>query len=459
MEIIINKNTKFYHTSYIFKGLYEGRLIYFSNNILYSLKNISGVKKLVSHFSPCCNYDENSPIYVYKNTRKLKLFHLNNEAEINFLQMKIGNQNLIYFLHKNNYDGFISYNNFKKNLGVILMFIKDKKDFKLSKVYPNKGELDNLKCDQLFLYWVYKIITMTLEILINFHVYCSIKEKIYFLKKKDILQFKKKYSKLINYKRNKKRSLRIASYNVHYFRNTSDDNTLNQIVDFIDKQDLDVVCLQEIVIPRKFYEGIYLNSLDEVTSAFKRINFKYFIYDKESFLFVVSKVKPFSSKTIDLGNGRKAINFNIFYNNEIINITNTHLHTDTSMYKVKNQIDENIRFDQIKFLIKNLENYKSKQIILGDLNSLKESDYTEKQLNYKRVYEYAHTPNENKVINEIEKNGFIDSNKFSKNNKNLYTSIYSRRVDYIFTKNINRIIYYNTSNFKFSDHSLILIEL
>ena len=45
------------------------------------------------------------------------------------------------------------------------------------------------------------------------------------------------------------------------------------------------------------------------------------------------------------------------------------------------------------------------------------------------------------------------------NNNILYTSSFSRRVDYIFYKNIEKPNYYNTSYFKDSDHSMIFIDI
>ena len=167
----------------------------------------------------------------------------------------------------------------------------------------------------------------------------------------------------------------------------------------------------------------------------------------------------FDKKIIDLtikNNIRKGLTANIIYNNKKINITNIHLHTNTNLNK-DDQEDENIRYEQINKLYNSIKNnYYS--LLLGDFNSLNILDYSNNELNNKYIYEFIHTPKYNKVINYITKY-YKDSYNMDIGSNNLYTSIYKRRVDYILYKNLNIKKYCNLSNFNFSDHSMIFIEI
>ena len=166
----------------------------------------------------------------------------------------------------------------------------------------------------------------------------------------------------------------------------------------------------------------------------------------------------FNKKIFDISNidTRKALNFNINFGKNKINVTNTHLYTNTKLHK-NNQEEEDIRFEQIKKLLSKINAVNTKnKILLGDFNSLNLNDYSENKLHEMRLKEYSHTPNSFLVIPKILKNNWIDT--FSGNN--IYTSINKRRVDYIFVKNFDSSYkYYNLYNFEDSDHSIQLIDL
>ena len=453
----------FFHSSSKFNKLINGQLIYFSNKIEYPLKVI----RLLIPSDTCCNYTENSPIYEFKSNRKLRFFTLPSEVDINLLQFRYGNQKLIYFLEKNNLDGFVTNVSFKKikNLKVYLMFIKDSNDYDLVSKHNNKGELDHLKefNNTITLYYFYILIIYTIKFyLFEDKSYYLIKDDIKKNQQLDYLNFIKKYNfdnKEINKNRNK---IRIASYNVHYFRDFYNNYTFDTFYNFVSKLDIDVLCLQEVVTPRKVYENIYLANIDAIIDKLRNLNYKYFIFDKETFLFVASKVKIYNKKIINLNEyvnkkieARKVINFDIVYNNKLLNISNLHLHIDTSIYKKYNQEEENIRLLQVKKLVNLLKNKKS-SIILGDFNSLTDNDYSKKRKENMITFNYIHTPKTNLVTKFLENNNFKDS--YNKKEQ-LFTSIHKRRVDYILTKGNIKFNYYNTSNFRISDHSLIFIDI
>ena len=225
------------------------------------------------------------------------------------------------------------------------------------------------------------------------------------------------------------------------------------MINYIKNQNIDIVCLQEVIVPRKLYENLYLHTFNEIEHRLNSIGYPFIFFDKESFLLVASRLKLNDRQVIDLSHERKALSVNIRHNNSIINITNTHLHINTKINKISNQEDENIRYEQAKKLV-NLKFNNSKSIILGDFNSIYELDYSHQDYRTKQVYEYMYTATDNKVIKYMKKH-YNDSYVDGK----LYTSIHKRRVDYIFYKGIQPLVYYNTSYFIDSDHSMIIVDL
>ena len=61
------------------------------------------------------------------------------------------------------------------------------------------------------------------------------------------------------------------------------------------------------------------------------------------------------------------------------------------------------------------------------------------------------------VVNILKNNNFIDNGYLYNKNK-INTSLYDRRVDYIFTKNYYSKYYYVDINNKLSDHYPILFK-
>jgi endonuclease/exonuclease/phosphatase family metal-dependent hydrolase len=450
--ITIPPKYTFYHISNNFKKLLPGKLIYLSNNINYQLNMIKGLDFIMNHFG---NYDQNSNIYKFYNTKSLKLFEINDELLINILQLKLGNQNLIYFLHKNNLDGFYTNFTFKCcKIKIFLIFIRNPDNFKYIKL---NSHFDIKYSYKTTLYYIVVTLFMLFKYILFDRSINKITQNIKYNKRNDLNIFYKKYHSNTSII---KKGLRIASYNIHYFRDIyNDKNTLKNVINYISDSKIDIICLQEVIIPRKFYESIYLNSIQKIKTILKENNYEYIFFDKESYLLIASKYKLYNQKIINLQintNLRKAISADILHNNKLITITNTHLYTNTSIKKNNNQADEDIRFEQAKILMKNIK-YNKHSLLFGDFNSLNISDYTTKELNKKYIYEYIHTPNSNKVINYILQ--YYSDSFLNNNTSYLYTSIYKRRVDYIFYKNINIKQYYNLSNFLYSDHSMIFVEI
>jgi len=434
----------FYHISNSFKNIINGRLIYLSDNTDYQINQIKGLNFLLKAFG---NYGDNSSMFVFNNKTKLKLLKIDDELILNILQMKLSNQKLIYFLKKNKLNGFFTEKSFKNiTSNVYLILIDETTPFEVKKIDTPKINISY----SVTVYYIFIICLM----FFNFVFDKSVKNITNNIKKnqlKDLVEFKQLYSN--NQQIKKKGSLRIATYNIHYFRDTEDKATLDRLADYIQSKDIDILCLQEVVVPRKLVEGVYLYNYETVKKTFTKLGYSYFMFDKKSFLFVASKIKLENKQVLDLNYNRKALLFDIKLN-ETITIVNTHLFTDTNKFKNNNQKEEDIRYKQVKKILNNISNNKS--IILGDFNSLTSSDYTDKEMRYMKNYEYIHTPEDNKVV-EIIKKKYKDSHEL--NNTNQYTHIHKRRVDYIFYNEIDIKQYHNYSNFDLSDHSMLIVDL
>lgn len=444
---IVSKDTTFYHISHSLTKLIEGRLIYFSDNLIYQTRYSAGLDYLTRKFA---TYDHNSNAFLFKNTRDLRLLNIHNELILNILQIKKGNQQLIYYLQKNNLDGFKTSFSFKcTNVNIYLILVKSEHDFNFRPIQLKREDF-SYSCKQT-VYFILSNIIMLLYYFVDLQstkVYNNIK----FNKRNDLIEFKKKYNdnSILSKKNN---NLRICSYNVHFFRNTENKDCLKEVINYIKHQNIDIVCLQEVVVPRKAYENLYLNTFDQVKYQLNNIGYPFIFFEKKSFLLIASRQKLENMQIIDLSHDRKSLSVDIYHNNSRINLTNTHLHINLNINKTSNQKDEDIRYKQVNKLV-SLKNDESKSIILGDFNSIDEQDYPHNEYRNKQVYEYMHTATDNKVVKYMKKyynDSYVDGK--------LYTSIHKRRVDYVFYKGIEPPIYYNTSYFNNSDHSMIIVDL
>jgi len=453
--MILKKGSILYHkTNVEIKNLHIGKFIWMSDKRLD--ETMWDINNNTKYKDVCCSYDYKSPSYEFILKKNFKLLQIN-ELLLNILYKIYGNECLIQYLISNNLNGF--YSNKIDNLIIYFIYVNTKFDLVLNKLIPSKSEksyYDNPSIirrlrwgtiqifDIIFRYKLYIFFIKLLLISINKYKLKQYKFKS--IENKNLLPIKNKDN------------LRIVSYNVHSFRSYNYKNTFNIILSKIEKLNIDILCLQEVITNKNKLDNIIFYNINTVTEKLKTKNFLYFFYDKNSFLFVASKVKIYNKKIFDISikDTRKALNFNINFGKNKINITNTHLYTNTNLHK-NNQEEEDIRFLQTKKLLSKINTVNTKnKILLGDFNSLNLNDYSEKKLHEMRLKEYSHTPNKMLVIPKILKNNWIDT--FSGNN--IYTSINKRRVDYIFVKNFNlNYKYHNLYNFIDSDHSIQLIDL
>ncbi len=436
----------FYHISNSFKKIINGRLIYLSDNTDYQINQIKGLHYFLKSFG---DYGNDSSMFEFKNTTSLKLLRLDDELILNILQMKLSNQKLIYFLKKNNLNGFYTDKSFKNiQSKVYLILIDETTPFEVQQIETPKI---NIAYSVTF-YYLFIICLM----LVNYVFDNSVRNITTNIRKnesKDLFEFKQNYTKETKVSK-KAGAIRIATYNIHYFRDMSDRATVRRLSDYLKHKEIDVLCLQEVIVPRNLVEGVYLYKYETIKQMVSKLGFKYFFFDKASFLFVASKIELQKKQVLDLKYNRKALVFEL-KSKTPITVVNTHLYTDTNKFKNNNQKEEDIRAKQMKQIVQHLSNKNS--IILGDFNSLTTTDYTEKEMGDMKNYEYIHTPEKNKVIQLIKKNKYKDSSDFTSSPK--YTHIHKRRVDYIFYRGLEINQYHNYSNFEISDHSMLIVDL
>lgn len=230
-----------------------------------------------------------------------------------------------------------------------------------------------------------------------------------------------------------KKNLRIMTYNVHGFKTKKFRKTLDQISKIIGMIDPDILVLEEVYI----YKPNEACTSQQLRLLLKQYKLRYGVFSKSGINAVFSKFM-FDCFEIDLGKDpvmnipRNALVCS-FPMNELI-VVGTHLDVfDESGSFRKLQIEKII--NQLRS--DDPENFENKRIIItGDFNSLKRSDYTDKE--WDQIVQIDHKRKVDTIVDVVpilEELGFQDS--FDQCDTNIKVSVWSnRRVDYIFGKNI-----------------------
>lgn len=454
---IIKSNTIFYHSSYNFNKLKYGYLTFFSSRIDYA-STINNLLKTGwctnclhnrSSKSNCCTYDKNSPVYKFTNNQNLNLYEIYSEFEINFLMLTINQSDLIYFLYKNNLDGFITYKSVNKK-GIVYLLLTNKKIIQNNKICENVKKKYILGNNSInYVRWLISFLLFTV---IFIPLYIKIKKNILFHKKMDKLEFINKKS-LTLYKQNINK-LNIISFNIHYFRNVFKKYKYNNLICFIKKYQPNILCLQEVFLSNYIIDIIYFPSKNTFFKDLQNIGYNYIKWDKNSGLLTAIK-----SNNQLIVNKYKLIKFEdkdkaclltiINYNNKIIHIYNLHLNVKS----------ENIRFQQFYNVFLNI-NKNNNNIILGDFNSLTRNDYSNNTFQNMIIQKRKFIPNIIYLTNFINKY-FIDCIIYKNNNSTNNTSFFKVRVDYIFISkslenNNNKL--FVLDDVVISDHYPLLFE-
>ena len=221
----------------------------------------------------------------------------------------------------------------------------------------------------------------------------------------------------------KKSNLRILQFNVHNWTDYKNLNSTDKIFKLIKDSNADIVGLNEGLFfsefkKNKIKEYIKIIGYDHYceSNTLYGINLLFSKYPIVSKQIIKLQKDPVKSQN------RYATKATINVQNKNINILLTHL-------DVYDETEET-RFNQIQLIMKNID---QSYILIGDLNSLRKSDYDEKEWDFlKNDCESRNIQIQNKVTTFIENQNFIDV--FCKINKNVpKVSVWSmRRVDYCY---------------------------
>lgn len=292
------------------------------------------------------------------------------------------------------------------------------------------------------------------------------------------MDIKKEYVEYIKTKKyflkvKNKDELRFCTYNIHYWTDVWENNSLKKILDDIKYINADIICLQEVIFGIKYKSSNKIINTENVISSLNNIGYytifcntlptwyggiygnmicikkkytKYII--PTNFTFDKSKQSCVVSGRID---GTKETRCYILLEFKNYLIICCHLDVCSELE----------RKNQIKYIINllNKKEYKNKKIILlGDLNTTDINQYTEKNKK-KNILKYVFNDNyyfmNNNVIHELFKNNFKSATDYLNINITAWSGIQS---DYIFTKNIqnisSQILYTNAS-----DHLPIIMDI
>lgn len=426
--MIIPSETIIYHSGNF--DLKSGYMTYFSEKIEYSRKlppfPISIISELYCKES--CDYlHKCTDSKAYKLYRDFNVIPLSSETLMN-LMIK---DDTIQFLNDIGKDGFVTENSFVPGQKVYWILLNDDIKYNHTVDLSCQKSVTNLLDFALIGIILIADIIMAIIILI---IFITLR----------ILRFFKRNEKFNNTLKKsfipRKNGIRVLSWNVHFFRNHIMAYNYNNILKAIEKYDTDILFLQEVYTMWPFCP-----SLEEVTNDLKQLGFKDVIHDPKSGLLGAFK------KSIDIYNPSfivESLSDSRSYIKLILsNTTLINIHLEVT--------DELIRLEQIKRIIKDTDN--TRNLLIGDFNTIKREDYRDekwnKLLTTQRKYMFHPV-----VVHELETNGFVDV--FSNTGKTgRVTSIYDRRVDFAFTKNLE---YTNTIIDKehgYSDHLALMVDL
>ena len=286
---------------------------------------------------------------------------------------------------------------------------------------------------------------------------------------------KKKYLEFVknneyNLEKKKSTNLRVATYNIHYWTDVNEKNSMKKILEDIQYMDADVLFLQEVIFGTKYtiknnvintekiieklekldYYIIFCNTLPTwfgtiygnmmcVKNKYKnKLEDSNYTFDKSKKSCVVSGDKEGTKET------------RCYIKLELLDYVIVGVHLDVC--------SEEERKKQINIIIKKLNSIKKKIIILGDFNTTDIKQYTDPEKRksvLKYVFKEKKRLTNNGVINMLEKNGYESSTKDLNINFTVWSGIQS---DYIFIKNIKNIkpnILYTES----SDHFPLTLDI
>lgn len=204
--------------------------------------------------------------------------------------------------------------------------------------------------------------------------------------------------------------MKLVTYNIHRGTGIKNNNTLENMIDYFNKNEIDILCLQEVlksqhdkILNSTNFKGCYQSNVD-----LKNDKYGISIYYKEDINVHYVEGNLLTSKKEQ----RSFLNAQLYVNNKLLNIINTHL-----------GLDKEERKTQIKEILDYCENLRGKIFICGDFN--------QKDIYLSNYYDTA-------CIFDYDK---IETFAPSKS-----------RIDYIFMSNNLRLYNYYIDFINLSDH-------
>lgn len=151
--------------------------------------------------------------------------------------------------------------------------------------------------------------------------------------------------------------MKLATYNIHKGKNIENKYTLDSMIEYFNKSDMDILCLQEVLKSQhnKILEESSFNGCYQSNVNLKNDEYGIGIYYKDNINFHYIEGNLLTSKNEQRG----FINAQIYVNNKLLNIINTHL-----------GLDKEERTIQIKEILKYCEELRGKIFICGDFNDM-----------------------------------------------------------------------------------------
>jgi endonuclease/exonuclease/phosphatase (EEP) superfamily protein YafD len=239
-------------------------------------------------------------------------------------------------------------------------------------------------------------------------------------------------------------SIKILSFNTYQFKTSARgvDNGERKIVDFVKKQNADIVCFQE------FSATKYKLFIDDYPYWVKtNIMMPY-----KSVLSVFSKYPIIDTGYVEFFDTKNNTMYvDISINGEILRFYNVHLESykTSTMYQLNNPNSykpliervfeaDKIRAEQAQLVKDHVEGFKGKSIIVGDFNSTQ----------YSPVY---------RILKKGKKDTFTEAGKGF--GGTFYLFNYPFKIDHILVDETVEVINHENFNIDLSDHEPILAEI
>lgn len=243
------------------------------------------------------------------------------------------------------------------------------------------------------------------------------------------------------------KNIRFLTFNVHMWKNFNNKLKYVEILEVIKESNADMVGLQEAMLFDKKIAQVYKKD-------FEKLGYQHQIVsnEKHGINMLFSKFPILNHKVIKLKQDpiQKLNRYAIVSIVDVgfpINLVVTHL----DVYDESEQT----RLDQIQSIINELQKSTIQQtIIMGDFNCLRRNDYSPEDWN--RITSHDLKRN---VISKTLVTDYIEQHHFTTNVLDM--SVWAmRRVDYIYTKNLNKsIIHCSTYPTDVSDHYPVYMDI